>query len=311
MSEKTASSVTTPLRCGVVGVGHLGQHHARLYRSLPDCQLVGIYDTDPARAELIAQKLECKIFDSAIALAQESDVLSVVVPTTQHFTVALPLLEYCSLLVEKPLCATLDEAKILTAKAQETNRILQVGHIEHFNPVICAVDVKTLQPTHFEFCRQAPFSPRGADVSVIYDLMLHDLSLLLSWMDTPISFCRCEQSKILSSTADIADAYIEFENGCKVHLHVNRIHANKTRQISAFNAHSGYFLDLLNIKADKSSLSSQVCTSEPIFIPPQEPLAAELQSFAHCVTTKTTPLISGPFACKVLALVEQLDRSRP
>ena len=168
------------LRCGVAGVGYLGQHHARIYAELDSTELVGVFDSVPERAKEIAERHGCKVFNSIEELGAECDAVSVVVPTDRHTEVAMPLLEQgCDLLIEKPICTSVEDAERIVKKAREKNLIVQVGHIEHFNPVMEFMEERVNNPRFITADRLAPFNPRGTEVGVVLDLMIHDIGVIL------------------------------------------------------------------------------------------------------------------------------------
>ncbi|MGF1451317.1 MAG: Gfo/Idh/MocA family protein, partial [Opitutales bacterium] len=169
-------AVESPLRCGVAGVGYLGQHHARLYAALPQTDLVGVFDRDPKRARQVAKEHGGEVFGSLEALGAACEAVSVVTPTDTHAEVALKLLaQDCHLLVEKPICPTREEARAIVEEARRRERIVQVGHIEHFNPVMAFLEKNVREPRFITADRLAPFKERGIEVSVVLDLMIHDI----------------------------------------------------------------------------------------------------------------------------------------
>ena len=173
--------------CGVVGVGSLGQHHARIYASLPRVDFVGIYETNDARAAEICAKFNCRRFATIEELGAACDAVSIVVPTDQHADVALPLLaQGCHLLIEKPICASLADAERVLAAARTHNAIVQVGHIEHFNPVMGFLEKEVIKPQFITAERLAPFTPRGTEVGVVLDLMIHDIGIVLELVKSPV-----------------------------------------------------------------------------------------------------------------------------
>src|SRR3954468_2195101 len=171
----------TRIRCGVAGVGSLGQHHARVYASLPGAELTGIYETNDARAAEICAKHNCRRFDTLEDLGAACDAVSVVVPTDKHAEVALPLLaQGAHLLIEKPLCASLEDAEKVLVAARAAQRIVQVGHIEHFNPVLGYLEKHASHPQYITTERLAPYTPRGTEVGVVLDLKIHDIGIVLA-----------------------------------------------------------------------------------------------------------------------------------
>ncbi|MBM4125611.1 MAG: Gfo/Idh/MocA family oxidoreductase, partial [Nitrospira sp.] len=193
-----------PLRVGVIGVGHLGQHHARLYAALPGATLAGVTDDDPERAKLIADRHQVPVFAQAAALLERIDAVSVAVPTSAHHAVVTACLKAgVHVLVEKPIAVTLPEARDLVALADAKGCVLQVGHIERFNPVIRAVRPLIGKPGFIECHRLSPFGSRGTDVDVVLDLMIHDLDMVLSFDPGPVEEVRAAGMPVLSATNDI------------------------------------------------------------------------------------------------------------
>ncbi len=243
-------SEPAPLRAGVAGVGYLGQHHARLYATLPGVTLAGVYDTDPARAAEIAAKYNCPVCASLEALAEACDVVSVVAPTPLHCEVSLKLLAAgCHLLIEKPLCASLEEAGQIVAAAKKANRLVQVGHIEHFNPVMMFVEKHVSKPRFIRTERLAPLvpdptekddptegdvNPRVKNVDVVLDLMIHDIGLALKLVGSPIARVDAVGFSVLTPHTDIANARLTFANGCVADLNVSRISKKRLREWRLF-----------------------------------------------------------------------------
>ena len=209
--EPETGAASARVRCGVAGVGSLGQHHARIYASLPAAELAGIYETNDARAEEICAQYHCRRFATLEELGEACDAVSVVVPTDRHAAVALPLLaQGCHLLIEKPLCASLAEAAEVLAAAQAHGCLVQVGHIEHFNPVMGFLEKAVTHPGYITTERLAPYQPRGTEVGVVLDLMIHDIGIVLALVKAPIRRIDSVGINLLSKTEDIANARIEF-----------------------------------------------------------------------------------------------------
>jgi len=235
------------IRCGVAGVGSLGQHHARIYAALPGAELTGIFETSDTRAAEICGLYQCRRFATLAELGGACDAVSVVVPTDQHATVALPLLaQQAHLLIEKPLCATLAEAEQVLAAAQEHGCLVQVGHIEHFNPVMGFLEQQVSAPQYITAERLAPYQPRGTEVGVVLDLMIHDIGIVLALVKSPIKRIDSVGVTVLSKGEDIANARIEFENGCVANLSASRMSTKKQREIRVFQSDAYISLDFMN-----------------------------------------------------------------
>ncbi|MCF3649233.1 Gfo/Idh/MocA family protein [Synoicihabitans lomoniglobus] len=307
------------VRCGVAGVGSLGQHHARIYASLPKVEFVGIFETDDVRAAEICAKHNCVRFDTLEALGAACDAVSVVVPTDLHERVALPLLAAgCHLLIEKPICASLAEAERVLAAAREHDRIVQVGHIEHFNPVMSFLEKEVVAPKFITAERLAPFTPRGTEVGVVLDLMIHDIGIVLQLVQSPVKKIESVGVSLVSKTEDIANARIEFENGCVANLSTSRMSLKKVREMRVFQE-SGYFsfdfmrqsghlvrttglLDYAG-KLRTGTVDPQDPTAvplEPVPIEKGEPLALELAHFTASVAAASQPKVGGALGRQAL-----------
>lgn len=281
-------------RCGVIGVGSLGQHHARIYASLPEVEFVGLYDHSPARAEEIAARHNCKVFPSIEALGAACEAVSVVVPTDRHRDVALPLLaQGCHLLIEKPICASLEEASEVLAAAQKHQRIVQVGHIEHFNPVVGYLEKNVSSPRFITADRLAPFNIRGTEVGVVLDLMIHDIGVVLSLVNSPIARIDAVGVNVLSKTEDIANARIQFENGCVANLNTSRVSLKKVREIRVFQPECYLSLNYMEQTGHLIRKSGLMLDKQDIPIEKDEPLKLELASFVDCVRRSVDPKVGA------------------
>lgn len=319
------------LRCGVAGVGSLGQHHARIYASLPGAQLVGICETSPARAAEISAKFGCAVFGSLEELGAACDAVSVVVPTDQHAEVALRLLASgCHVLIEKPLCASLEEAERVVAAARAKGRLVQVGHVEHFNPVMGFLEKEADRPQYIMAERLAPYQVRGTEVGVVLDLMIHDIGIVLALVKSPIAKIDSVGISVLSKTEDIANARIEFENGCVANLNASRMSLKKAREIRIFQDNAYLSLDFMNqsghlvrksdiiaygIKMKIGLVKAGDASSVPVHeipIEKGEPLALELAHFVESVARSRQPKVGaalGKSALEVaIAITEQIRK---
>ncbi len=297
----------TKIRCGVAGVGYLGQHHARIYSSLPNCELVALYDTDKARAAELAKTYHCQQVDSLEALGALCEAVSVVVPTDKHTEVALPLLEAgCHLLIEKPLCSQLEEAEQILRLAQTKGRIVQVGHIEHFNPVMGFLEKAVASPRYITADRLAPFQPRGTEVGVVLDLMIHDIGIILALVRSPIKSVDAVGVNVLSKTEDIANARLTFENGCVANLNASRVSLKKVREIRVFQPKTYLSLDFMNQKGHLLRVESTGILEEPIPLEKGEPLALELAAFISCVSRSMQPKVDAHLGKSALEVAIQI-----
>ncbi len=319
------------IRCGVVGVGSLGQHHARIYASLAGAELAGIFDKSAARASEIAEKVGCRRFETLEELAAGCDAVSVVVPTDLHEKVALPLLSAgCHLLIEKPLCASLEEAERVLAAAQAKNCLVQVGHVEHFNPVMAFLEKEASRPQYITAERLGTYQVRGTEVGVVLDLMIHDIGIVLALVKSPIAKIDSVGISVLSKTEDIANARIEFENGCVANLSASRMSLKKAREIRIFQDNAYLSLDFMNqsghlvrksdiiafgLKMKIGLVKAGDTSSIPVHqipIEKGEPLALELAHFVDSVARKRQPKVGaalGKSALEVaIAITEQIRR---
>jgi predicted dehydrogenase len=300
------------LRVGVIGVGHLGQHHARLYATLPGSKLVGVTDHDPKRAQTIADKHGTRLYPDVAALLAEIDAVSIAVPTSAHHAVAkLCLNAGVHVLVEKPITVTLAEASELIELAHHRGCVLQVGHIERFNPAIRAVRSEIKSPGFIECHRLSPYGDRGTDVDVVLDLMIHDLDMVLSFNPGGVEEVRAAGVPVLSSTIDIANARIAFTSGCVANFTASRVSTTRMRKLRLFQRDAYLSVDYQARQA--AILRRQLGTNQrpEIFMEPaktidEEPLKLELEAFLHAIASRTPPVVSGEDGAAALALAHQV-----
>lgn len=305
------------VKVGVVGVGALGQHHVRVYSESPAAELVGIYDTNEDHLNEIARKYNTVPFKELDALADEVAAISVAVPTDKHFEVGMRLLRKgVHLLVEKPIAATTAEAEKMVELAENRNLILQVGHIERFNPVIRFMEGNLESPQFIEAVRLAPYPPprenqlpRGTEVSVVHDLMIHDLDIILHIVQSRCKEIHAVGVAALSPTEDIANVRLLFENGCVANLTASRISMEKTRKIRVFQKDTYMSLDYLRQSGQLYTKQGQSIASSDVPIETGEPLPEELEAFIRCVNTKSDPVVSGQHASAALRLAVEICRN--
>ncbi|MBI4621863.1 MAG: Gfo/Idh/MocA family oxidoreductase [Verrucomicrobia bacterium] len=324
---------STRIRCGVAGVGSLGQHHARIYAGLPEAEFTGIYEPSDARAAEICARYHCRRFTSLDELGDACDAVSVAVPTDQHAAVALPLLaKGCHLLIEKPICASLAEAEQVLAAARAHGAMVQVGHIEHFNPVMGFLEQEVSAPQFITAERLAPFTPRGTEVGVVLDLMIHDIGIVLELVKSPVATIHSVGVSVLSKTEDIANVRIQFANGCVANLSASRMSLKKVREIRVFQP-TGYFsFDFMNQsghlvrKAGMLEYAAKLMSGavqpgdlaavpvEPVPLEKGEPLALELAHFVESVAQAKQPKVGGALGKSALevaiAITEQIRGAR-
>ncbi|MCS6244015.1 MAG: Gfo/Idh/MocA family oxidoreductase [Opitutus sp.] len=319
------SSSKPKVKCGVIGVGSLGQHHARIYSTLPNVEFMGIYESSDERAKEICAKYNCHRFASIAELGAACDAVSVVVPTDKHAEVAIPLLEQkCHLLIEKPITATLEEAERVLAAAKANDCIVQVGHIEHFNPVMSFMEKHIDRPGYITAERLAPYTPRGTEVGVVLDLMIHDIGIVLALAKSPIRKIDSVGISVLSKTEDIANARIEFESGCVANLSASRMSLKKNREIRIFQDNAYLSLDFMNQKGHlvkkndliaygvklkvglaKAGDASSIPVQD-IPIEKDEPLKLELLHFTESVAASTQPKVGAALAKTALEVALQI-----
>lgn len=307
------------IKVGVVGTGALGQHHARIYGELPEAELAGVYDVDHARAKEIAEKNGARAFESLDDLIANVEAVSVVVPTDRHREVAGALIEHkVHVLIEKPIAATTAEAEELVALAREHNVMVQVGHVERFNPVLDYLESVARNPRFIEAHRLAPYPPpreglhpRGTEVSVILDLMIHDLEVILHLVGAPVKSIHAVGVPVLSPTEDIANVRLAFENGCVANVTASRISPERMRKIRVFMEDTYISLDYQNQSGELHRRSGATIGREDVPIEKGEPLANQLRSFVACVARRDAPLVSGEHAAEALKLaVDIIHRLR-
>ncbi len=306
------------LKCGVAGVGYLGQHHARIYSELESSELVGVFDNNPERAKEIADKYGCKVFASIEELGRECDAVSIAVPTDKHTQVALPLIECgCDLLIEKPICTSVEDARVIVEKAREKSLIVQVGHIEHFNPVMSFMEKNVDCPRFIVADRLAPFNVRGTEVGVVLDLMIHDIGIVLKLANSPVERVEAVGVNVVSKLEDIANARIVFKNKCVANLNVSRVSFKKLREIRVFQRGMYMSLDFMNQKGHMVRINgtTDVATGTvPEIVPEEvpfekeEPLKSELASFIDCVKNKKNPKVDAMLGLSALEVALEIER---
>jgi predicted dehydrogenase len=239
------------LKIGVIGAGHLGKFHLNNWKEIDDVEIAGFCDTDDVNATAVAEKYNIKRYTDPEELLNNCDAVDIVAPTTFHFELcALALRKGKHVFVEKPLTNTMDEAKALLKLAKESNLKFQVGHIERFNPAFIALKEYSLQPMFIEVHRLAQFNPRGTDVSVILDLMIHDIDIILHLVKSNVNYIAANGVAVLSDTPDIANVRIEFDNGCVANLTSSRISMKKMRKMRLFQKDAYIGIDFLEKKAE-------------------------------------------------------------
>ena len=273
-------------------MGALGRHHARLYRECEQAELVGVFDSDPEVAERVAAELLTKAFSDSSSLVDKADALSVAVPTDLHYQIVKKLLEAGKhILVEKPITETVPQARELVSIAEKNSIVLHVGHVEKYNPVLSCLDQAPGKPRFIEGHRLAAYPPpregklpRGTEVSVVLDLMIHDLDVLLHLVQSPVREVAAVGVPVLSRTSDLANVRLVFENGCVANLTASRVSAEQLRKIRVFKPSAYLSLDYGNHKGEIAyKKDSQIIRAE-VPVHSRNALKSELEEFCACIS---------------------------
>jgi predicted dehydrogenase len=341
MTTEKPAPAGKKVRVSVFGVGSLGKEHARIYAALAAANAVefaGVYDVSAEAARKHAQRFQVRAFDNPAEAAQASDAISIVTPTSTHFALAKSLLEQGKhILVEKPMTDNAAEAADLVQLAQQHNCILQVGHVERFNPVFKYLEEVATQPRFIETIRISSFTARSTDIGVVLDLMIHDLDIVLAFVKSPVTSIDAVGMPVLSQTEDIANVRLRFANGCVANLAASRVSPEKMRKIRVFSggamnsyisldyrAQEGYIYRVARDGEEESSLLKKLLHAkdstivsafggkrivrEPVPITKEEPLRLELEHFVQCVSAQRIPLVSGESAKRALDLAFEITR---
>jgi len=294
------------IKVAVIGVGHLGQYHAKVYKSLKNVELVGISDINKERADEIAKTYKTNVYYDHKQLLSKIDAASIAVPTKQHYKIAKVLIKAkIHVLIEKPIAENLKQANELVRLAKKHRVLLQVGHIERFNSAIRALKKIIQRPQFIECHRLGAFQPRGIDVGVVLDLMIHDIDIILHLVKSNIKKCEAVGVKVLSNHEDIANARLVFKNGAVCNITASRISQERVRKIRIFQKDTYISLDYVNQEATIYQKNKKIISKKNINIEKQDPLNEELKSFIACVQSNKRPLVSGEEA--TIALKVALD----
>ncbi|MDO8730504.1 MAG: Gfo/Idh/MocA family oxidoreductase [Candidatus Omnitrophota bacterium] len=292
-----------PIRVAVVGAGHLGSIHARIYSQLQEAQLVAVCDRLPERAQAVAGPLHCRPVSDFRELIGQVDAVSVAVPTQAHYEVAKEFLARgVHTLVEKPMTSTLPEADRLLALARKTKAVLQVGHVERFNAALRRVQDTLKNPRFIEVHRLAPFQPRGTEVGVVLDLMIHDIDLLLWLVRSPVRRVEAVGVRVLTPHEDIANARVTFRNGTVANLTASRISKEALRKFRIFQPDGYVSMDFLGLSVDLYRHEAGQIQHEHLTLTGEEPLKTELAGFLDAIRHRTPPPVSGREARNALAM---------
>lgn len=300
------------VRIGVVGVGSIGQHHARILAAEPRAELVGIFDTDRERAAKVAAQFGTVVADSLEALLRDSDAISVAVPTPAHAEVGEQCLAAgCDIMIEKPLGASVADAERLIAAAASASKLLQVGHVERFNPAVEALLPRVDKPGFIEIHRLGTFVERSLEVDVIADLMIHDIDIMHALVAGEVTDVRAVGMPVLSDEIDIANARLELSSGCIVNMTASRVSMNRVRKVRIFQPRAYFSVDYSDqsvacFRLEDESQGRPSIMGDPVIVEPGEPLVAELVDFVECVRTRTPVRVDGAAGLRAMRTALQI-----
>lgn len=300
------------IRVAVVGVGHLGRHHARILADLPGAELAGVVDVDAARAREVAAQCRTVVLSGIEALPGTVDAVAVAVPTESHVAVAGPLLDRgIPVLVEKPIAGSVEEGRRLLEVAERRGLVLAVGHTERFNPAVDAARAHLHAPRFIEGHRLGTFSPRSLDIDVVFDLMIHDLDVVLSLVDSPVERIDAVGVPVLTPRIDIANVRMKFESGCIANLTASRISRDRVRKIRIFQPDSYVSIDYAAQDLEVWRLVRQAGAAPLIEggkqpVEREEPLRRELRDFVEAVAGGRRPRVTADDGCRALELAERI-----
>jgi predicted dehydrogenase len=304
--------VAEPLRVGVVGVGHLGRHHARILSTLDGAKLTAVADVIAARATESAAAAGARAVTDSRELLGEVDAVTIAVPTELHLEIALPFLERgTSVLVEKPMARSLDEADRMIAAAGASGAVLAVGHTERYNPAVAAVLPLVTSPRFIEVHRLGVFPDRSLDIDVVFDLMIHDLDVILSLVRSEVSSIEAVGVPVLTSRYDIANARLRFESGCIANVTASRISRDRVRKIRFFQPDSYLSIDYAAQEVEGWRLvrrdgSRPSIEGGPVAVTRDDPLRRELADFVRAARDRSAPLVDGDAGRRALALATRI-----
>jgi predicted dehydrogenase len=291
------------LRVAVIGVGYLGRFHAQKYAMMDNAEFVGVVDVDGARAEEVAREVGTRAYRSLDAL-KDVDAVSVAVPTSSHAEVAIPLLKRgIAVLLEKPIAGSIEDAESIIHASRTGNAILQIGHLERFNPALLELKDSITRPMFIEAHRISPFRARGTDVDVVLDIMIHDLDIILSLVGSKVASLEAVGVPVLTDSVDIANARLRFESGCIANITASRVSAEVMRKIRIFQGDSYISLDFAKAKVDVYTLDEKrQIRHRHLAISESDALAAEIRSFVDAVQNKGGVVVDGTAGLKALEM---------
>jgi predicted dehydrogenase len=306
--------MTHKIKTAVIGVGHLGQAHARIHAligaSLGQVELIAVCDTNESHGRAVAERHNTRFVQDYRELIGKVDAVSVATPTVAHHEITCALLEAgVHVLVEKPIARTLDEADDMIRLAASNDLILQVGHIERFNPAFVALRQQIERPRFFEAHRMGVFSPRSLDIDVVMDLMVHELDIIASLVKSEVVSLEAVGIPILTPKIDLANARLEFADGCVANITASRVSGERLRKLRVFQPNQYYSLDYaeqqvatLKLIPPKNAGALPEIVAQPLAVDKREPLLAEIESFLNAVQSRTPPVVSGEEGRRALAL---------
>ena len=296
------------LKVGVIGTGSIGQHHARIFSDLQSVELVGIVDINSGRAEEIASRFNCKPYVNYMDIMNRVDAVSIAVPTALHHKIAMDfLMSNKDILLEKPITSTIQEAEELISEAEKRDLIFQVGHIERFNTGVSLISGLVDKPQFIESRRISPFLERSANIDVTLDLMIHDIDIILSLVNSDISDLRATGARVLSDNIDVAHAWIEFKNGCIAEAVTSRMASEKKRELKIYQSKALLTLDYQSREVSCIRKTDKSIDKDIKIADEKEPLKEQLESFIKCLRDRTQPVVSGHEGREALRVVLKIS----
>jgi predicted dehydrogenase len=291
------------VRVGIIGVGYLGTQHARILSYLEEADLKGVADVDFKKAVEIGNRHGVAYYQNYEEMMDEVDAVIVATPTSEHFSISLNLLSNGkSVLVEKPITETVEQAERLVKQAASSGLVFQVGHLERFNPAVEAVETMIREPRFIEVQRLGSFSARSLDIDVVLDLMIHDLDIIMSLIKDEVAVIRASGIHVLSEKVDIATARLEFKGGCVATLTASRVHQGKVRKLRIFEPTVYYSIDYIDQEVVVFPLDRRQTNIKTLKIQKEEPLKKELRSFLDCIRLGKTSKVTGEEGLRALRL---------
>jgi predicted dehydrogenase len=291
------------VKVGIIGVGYLGTQHARILSYLEEAELKGVADIDFKKAMQIGNRHGVLYYENFEEMLDEIDAGIVATPTSEHFAISMELLRKGkSVLVEKPITETIEQAEQLVSYAKKHSAILQVGHLERFNPAVEAIENMITEPRFIEVQRLGSFSARSLDIDVVLDLMIHDLDIIMSLIKDEVKVIKSSGIHVLSDKIDIANARLEFGSGCVATLTASRVHQGKVRKLRIFEPTSYYSIDYIDQEVKAFPLNGRQTDIKTLKIKKEEPLKKELQNFIRCIRDGKVRKVSGEEGLRALKL---------